>query len=302
MLDKIKKLIRNTVRIGRQTETAIMLHAESLIKINNMQSSNNINDYEFRAFSQWGEDGIIQYLIHNLNIEHKSFIEFGVEDFFESNCRFLMMHDHWSGFVIDGSQKNIDKIQSSNYFFKYQLEAKCSFITKENICDLLEQSGLPKNLGILSVDIDGIDYFVFEQLSAWKPAIYIFEYNSLFGNALPVSVPYDPAFQRTQKHYSNVYWGASLPAFDQLAVSRGYSLVGVNMAGSNAFYVRNDLLNDRVVATSVEDCFRPMSFRESRDEQGRLTFLTGQNKLDLVKDLPLVNVVSGEIITVADAA
>jgi hypothetical protein len=302
MFDKVEKLIRNTVRIGRQSETAIMLQADSLIKLNKMQSSNNINDYEFRAFSQWGEDGIIQYLVNNLNIEHKSFIEFGVEDFFESNCRFLMMHDYWSGFVIDGSQKNIDKIKSSNYFFKYQLEAKCSFITKENICDILEKSGLPKDLGILSVDIDGIDYFVFEQLSAWKPAIYIFEYNSLFGSTLPVSVPYDPAFQRTQKHSSNVYWGASLPAFDHLAVSRGYSLVGVNMAGSNAFYVRNDLLNERVVATNIDDCYRPMSFRESRDEKGDLTFLSGQGKVELVKDLPLVNVVSGENITVGDVA
>ncbi len=302
MLAMLQQLIRTTVRTGRQSETLIMLNAAQLIAMQKSNPSTCINDYEFKAFSQWGEDGIIQYLINNLDIKHRSFIEFGVEDFFESNCRFLMINDFWSGFVIDGSQGNIDKIKASYYIFKHPLQTKCSFITKDNICSLLEESGFPKDLGILSVDIDGIDYFVFESLEAWKPAIYIFEYNSLFGKDLPLSVPYDAGFQRTQKHYSNIYWGASLAAFDQLAVKRGYSIVGVNKAGSNAFYVRNDLLNDRVKATTVDECYRPMSFRESRDQNGKLTFLDGQAKVDLVKDLPLVNVVTGEKLTVGDIA
>jgi hypothetical protein len=301
-IGKIKNQLQAGVRSIRQAETALINDGRMLINSQLSLTSHDIVDYEFKIFSQWGEDGIIQYLVRNLEIQNKTFIEFGIEDFFESNCRFLMMKDFWAGFVIDGSAQNIEKLHSSYYFFQYELETCCSFITKENINDLLEKSKFDKNAGIISVDIDGVDYHIFEAMSEWRPSIYIFEYNSNFGKSAPVTVPYDPAFVRREKHYSNQYWGASLPAFDHLARQRGYSLVGVNGAGSNAFYVRNDLLNNRVKATSVDACFRNMSFRDSRDRDGALTFANKKTRCELMADMPVVNVVTNEVLNVSDIA
>ena len=79
---------------------------------------NSIQDVEFSVFSQFGDDGIIQWLIQNLEIPNKTFIEFGVEDFSESNSRFLMMNNYWSGFVMDGSESNINILKSSYYFMR----------------------------------------------------------------------------------------------------------------------------------------------------------------------------------------
>jgi hypothetical protein len=257
-------------------------------------------DYEFRIFSQWGEDGILQYLTRNLPLPNKTFIEFGVEDFFESNCRFLMMKDLWAGFVIDGSAANISRLQSSYFYWRHQLRSKASFITAENIRALLDESGFDKDLGILSVDLDGIDYHILERLESWRPGILIVEYNAVFGNSRAVSVPYDPAFQRTRKHYSNLYSGASLPAFCFLTSKRGYGLVGVNSMGSNAFFVRRDLMNDAVREIDPKEGYRDSVFRESLDEHGRLSMLSGQDRLGIISQLPLIDVVSGKTLVVAD--
>src|SRR5215470_3717549 len=170
----------------------------------------NLSDYEFKVFSQWGEDGIIQHLTSHLAVRNQTFIEFGVEDFHEANCRFLLMKDRWRGFVIDGSEENIKRLRRSYFYWQYPLESRSAFITKENIGELLAQSGFDREPGILSIDIDGIDYHVLDALSEWRPAILIVEYNEVFGFERPVSVPYDPSFVRARKHYSNQYWGANL--------------------------------------------------------------------------------------------
>lgn len=256
--------------------------------------------HEFKVFSQWGEDGIIQYLVQRLEIRHTTFIEFGVEDFSESNCRFLMMKDYWRGYVIDGSEDNIRRLCGSYYYWQYQLQSKASFITRENVAALLDESGFDKELGILSVDIDGVDWHVLEALGAWRPAILIVEYNDAFGFTRPVTVPYDPSFVRVRKHPSNLYWGASLPAFEQLARGRGYALVGINGTGSNAFFVRRELLNDDVPEVDIASCSRMASFRDSRDAEGRLTFLAGADRVRAMADMPLLDVATGETIKVGD--
>jgi len=256
--------------------------------------------HEFKVFSQWGEDGIIQFLVKHLNIENRTFIEFGVEDFTESNCRFLMMKDYWQGFVIDGSEKNIARLHSSYFYWQNQLSCKASFITRENVAALLDESGFDKELGILSVDIDGVDYHVLEALGQWRPAILIVEYNEAFGTARPVTVPYDPAFVRRQKHASNQYWGANLPAFCHLVEPRNYALVGINGVASNAFFVRRDLLNEHVHEVSLATCSRPASFRDSRDANGKLTFLSGSSRAKVMTDMPVIDVVTGQTLSVRE--
>ncbi len=165
-----------------------------------------------------------------------------------------------------------------------------AFITRDNINELLAQSGFDEDLGILSVDLDGNDYHVLEKITFFKPRILICEYNSVFGPTRNISVPYDENFMRTNKHFSNLYWGASLGAMTYLASKRGYSLVGTNTAGNNAFYVRNDLLNDKLEVLSVERAYSNSLYRESRDTEGGLTYVGAEDRLKMIKGMPVVNV------------
>lgn len=191
-------------------------------------STATIAESEYKVFSQWGEDGIIQFLIRNLNIQHKIFIEFGVESYRESNTRFLLMNDNWKGLVIDGSAAHVDDIKNQEIYWKYELTAAAQFITKENINSIFTKNGFQGEIGLLSIDIDGNDYWVWQAIESVNPAIIVAEYNSVFGKERAVTVPYDASFYRTNKHFSNLYFGASLKALTLLANKKGYDLVGCN--------------------------------------------------------------------------
>jgi hypothetical protein len=298
--ERIFYLLRRLLTVDRDLDLIKINQGLLLTKINTSQKYPQLSDYEFKVFSQWGEDGIIQHLIHNIQIKNKTFIEFGVEDFFESNCRFLLQKDHWSGFVIDGSSRNICRLKRSYFYWKHSLNAICSFITRENIDELLSSSMFDKNIGILSVDIDGVDYFVLEKLSSWRPSILIVEYNALLGMNRAVSVPYSSTFVRSKMHYSNLYYGASLPAFVHLAKNMDMALVGVNSAGSNAFFVRRALLNENVQEVFIGDYFGQAQFREGRDSNGVLSCVSGQGKVNPILQLPVIDVISQQTLKIKD--
>ncbi|MBX3593340.1 hypothetical protein [Sphingomonas sp.] len=305
-LTKVEDMLRRSLNIAKQLAMNVRDLDKVLVNQGRLLCATYkdaefscLQDAEFQIFSQWGEDGIIQYLTQNIEIEHKTFVEFGVETFREANCRFLMQKDFWSGMVIDGSTKHIAKIKNSNFFWRHDLTAIEAFISRENIAELIDRAPL-KGIGILSVDIDGVDYFVLEALGHLKPAIIIVEYNGLFGPTATVSVPYSADFWRTKAHHSNLYYGASIAAFDYLLASRSYKLVGGNMAGNNAFFVREDLLTDKIRPVSVADAFRETSFAEGRRADGTLDFVRGLDRRAAIADLPLYDVNSGETLRVSD--
>jgi hypothetical protein len=266
-----------------------------LARLNETLESTELQSYEFSVFSQWGEDGIIQHLTRTIEIKNRTFIEFGVETFTESNCRFLLVKDNWQGFVIDGSAANMATLRASYYFWKYPLECLAAFVTRENVNSLLQQSKFDEDLGILSVDIDGNDFHVLEAITSFRPRILICEYNALFGPSRCITVPYVSDFQRSKAHHSSLYFGASLGALTHLAEKKGYSLVGVTRSGVNAFFVRNDLMNRDLVALTVDQAFEESRFRESRDTLGRHTYLSGDQRLAQIKGLPVFNVLDQEI-------
>lgn len=254
---------------------------------------------EFKVFSQWGEDGIIQYLIQNLNIGHNTFVEFGVETFREANCRFLMVNDHWRGLVIDGSRDNIGVINGSREKWKFGLQTICAFVDRDNILELIKRANF-EGVGILSVDIDGVDYHVLERAIACDPDVVIVEYNSTFGPTAKVTVPYNKDFYRSRAHHSHLYYGASASAFDWLLDRHGYALVAGNSAGNNLFFVRQSLLNDRVRAITPRMAFVEACFAESRDEMGRLTHLAYRERVAEIADLPVIDVSMGTEVRVGD--
>jgi hypothetical protein len=252
-------------------------------------------DVEFRVFSEWGDDGIIQWLIHNISIPNKTFIEFGVKDYRESTTRFLMMNNNWSGFVMDGSEKNVSKIKTAEYYCRYELNAAAAFINCDNIDGLISSQPFDRNVGLLHIDLDGNDYWIWDKISVIAPVIVIMEYNSIFGIERAITVPYDKNFNRTKAHYSNLYFGASLKALHLLAKQKGYSFIGSNSAGNNAYFVIDEALNDVVREVSLKDGYVLSKFRESRDGFGKLTHVTGQSRLDVITGMPVYNVITKQL-------
>jgi len=245
---------------------------------------------EFKVFSQSGEDGVIQWLIHNIPIQSKRFIEFGVQNYTESNTRFLLMHDNWSGLIMDGSQENMDYVKQDNICWMHDLKPVPAFITAENINTLIRDNGFDGEVGILSIDIDGNDYWVWKAISCVQADIVICEYNSRFGSERAVTIPYDPNFYRTEAHSSNLYFGASIRALTLLGQQKGYALVYGNEIGSNLFFIRRELLNDVVYEKTVEECYVRAKYRQARDPQGKLMLLSIEDEEKLLEGLSLVDV------------
>lgn len=299
MLQKTIRLASNLAKNLRDLDKVLINQGRILSSNYRNVSFEELQQSEFQIFSQWGEDGIIQYITQNIEIDSKTFVEFGVETFREANCRFLMQKDFWRGLVIDGSAKNIDKIRSDEIYWKHDLKAVEAFISKDNIASIIADANFDK-IGILSVDIDGVDYFVLEALGGLSPSIIIVEYNGIFGSEATVSVPYDESFWRNSAHHSNLYYGASIAAFDHLLSGRGYKLVGGNSAGNNAFFVREDLLTDKIRAVPIADAYRRTSFAEGRLVSGDLDFVRGSERRKTIASMPLVDVKSGETLLVSD--
>ncbi|MFM6014621.1 MAG: hypothetical protein ACKPCI_14880, partial [Dolichospermum sp.] len=272
--------------VHKLQETLGRIEARQLETFN----SKSIRDNEFRAFSQWGEDGIIQFLIRNVPISRKIFVEFGVQNYTESNTRFLLINNNWSGLVIDGGSEEISYIKNDPIYWQYNLKAVNSFITKDNINQILSDNGIQGEIGLLSVDIDGNDYWVWEAIDCINPAIVVSEYNFRFGANKAVTVPYDASFVRSKAHYSNIYYGASLKALCILADRKGYAFVGCNSAGNNAFFVRKDLKPDAINEITIEEGYVKGQFRESRDEKGNLLYLSLEEEEKILNSLPLVEI------------
>jgi len=261
-----------------------------------------LRDAEFSVFSQFGEDGIIQYLISRVPIANDVFVEFGVESYRESNTRFLLVNDNWRGLILDGGTEHVAFLRENDLGWRHTIEAKSLFITRDNINGAIRDAGVSGDVGLLSVDIDGNDYWVLEAIDVVQPRILICEYNSTFGPTAAVSVPYDPAFYRTNAHSSNLYWGASLAAFCRAADRKSMAFVGSNSAGNNAFFVRRELLGDLRELTPAEGWVNAR-FRESRDVTGKLTYLSSQaERLAAIAEMPLVDVTTGATTTVGAVA
>ena len=212
-----------------------------------------------------GEDGIIQFLLKHVATEKKIFVEFGADAYnFESNTRFLVTNDHWRGLIIDSSERAIEELKRWRAWELYDLTAVQAFITRENINELLTQHGINGEIGLLSIDIDGNDYWVWQAINVIQPVIVIAEYNHRFGPDRAVTIPYDEKFDRKEAHPSKLYFGASLKALCKLGKAKGYAFVGCN--GVNAFFVRADkrpqILKE---LTAAEDLFRANSASRSSE-------------------------------------
>lgn len=271
-------------------------------RVRSMEAISSLQEVEFKISSQWGEDGIIDWLIERANIPPAlhSFIEFGVEDYREANTRFLLQNRNWRGLIMDGSSAMLDAVKTDGLYWRQDLIAKPAFITRENINDLISSSGFTGDVGLLSIDLDGNDYWVWEAIDVVRPIICICEYNAVFGDVYPISTPYDPNFQRTQAHFSNLYFGASIEAIRLLGERKGYRFIGTTSAANDAFFVREDYAKHFIDSSLRSIKSLPSRAREARDISGRLSYVGGLERLQLISALPAVNTETGESVKIGE--
>ena len=202
--------------------------------------SNRLERYGYKIYSQSEEDGIIREIFNRIGIKHHSFIEFGVETGCECNTLALLLTG-WHGLWIEGNHEwsVIVKKRLKHFIDSNKLSVKEAFITKENINSLISEY-LSGEIDLLSIDIDGNDYYVLKEITIVRPRVIVCEYNAKFRPPIRWTIPYN------QNHIwdGSENYGMSLSLADELLKSKGYSLVATGLEGVNAFFVRNDLLTN----------------------------------------------------------
>jgi hypothetical protein len=244
---QLKEVSRRLERIERQLESLNKIwlktrHVEPAIQavLRELYLDNERLPYperlvahRFRLASQNQEDGITFALLAETGVGARTFVEIG-SGLSGGNSAVLAREWGWTGLMIDGAgQKRMEQVAR-----RFPgVTALHAWVTRENVNELVTSHGFSGEVDLFSLDLDGVDYWIWEALTAISPRIVILEYNSMFGSERSVTVPYDPTFDR--RH--GLYYGASLAAWTRLAHRKGYRLVAVEPAGINAFFLRNDL-------------------------------------------------------------
>ncbi|MDB9433654.1 hypothetical protein [Microcystis aeruginosa] len=231
---------------------------ENLHKNPKYDSPKKLNRYEFKVFSQAGEDGIISEIFNRIGTTNKFFVEFGVGNGLENNSAYLLVKG-WQGYWIEGSERFCKSIRQSfkDLIVNQQLTLKNTFITAENIEDFFREGNVPTELDLLSIDIDGNDYWVWQAITNYRPRVVILEYNAIYPPESSWVMQYNPSHQWKY----NSHMGSSLKALEKLGHQKGYKLVACSFSGVNAFFVREDLLADHFCSPfSAENHYEPARY------------------------------------------
>ncbi len=206
-------------------------------KLKALARLDGLNEFEQRHFSQGGEDGIISALALRIGTTNRFFVEFGVSDGSECNTAALALRYRWSGVMIEGDAGRFAEL-SEVYGERAGVQVVNRYVSAENIVEIFESANVPREFDLLSIDIDGNDYWVWEKLASYRPRIVITEYNG----SLPPPKRWVMQYNPSHRFDGTTYYGASLASLNALAERLGYALVGTNRGGINAFWLRNDVL------------------------------------------------------------
>lgn len=214
--------------------------------------------YGHKVYSQSDEDGMLQEILSRIGSKSNTFVEIGVQNGTESNTTCLLVQG-WTGVWIEGSPKFANSIRKA---FRVLLDTgrlvlKESFVTAENINEIVTDLGVDREIDVLSIDIDGNDFHVFKAMRVMNPRVVIIEYNAKFTPPIEWVMKYNP--NHIWDHTD--YFGASLKSMEKMFSAKGYALVGCSISGTNAFFVREDLLEDKFCAPyTAENHYEPARY------------------------------------------
>ncbi len=244
-------------------QRSLMQHYQSLQR---KKEFPQLSSTGYKVFSQFEEDGLILYLFSLLGEGSKTFVEIGANDGINSNCSNLIVHFGWSGLFFEGDKQLIRRGRKFYSKIPTPFHPKPQFVQaivkRENINELISEQGLSGEIELLSIDIDGNDYWIWDALTVIQPKVVVIETHIEFGTE-NIVVPYDSEYMFPGKH--PVYHGASVVAMNELAIKKGYRLVGANDLGINQIYIRNDLLiNELKTIEPASTLWHPQSIRSQK--------------------------------------
>lgn len=205
----------------------------------------------YKVYSQNQEDGMIAEIFRRIGETSRRFVEFGVEDGLECNSAFLLLQG-WTGAWIEGSPQSAERARSA--FKDYAIEVVNSYITVQNADEMILRLSGGEELDLLSIDIDTIDYWIWDAIKTARPRVVVIEYNAALPPFIKMTVANNPSMVWDGSNFT----GASLGALEALGRAKGYSLVGCSVAGVNAFFVRDDLVDGKFCAPfTAENHYEP---------------------------------------------
>lgn len=281
----------------------IIKHNRTLIGVGNLISSRKdyqnikyLSEVEMKIYSQSGEDGIIDFLLDRINKKRNiKFVEIGVGDYEEANTRFIVETKPSTGLLIDYCEE-LKYIKKRNFYWQNQLYIENTKISPENINSILIKHDFLNDFDLLSLDIDGLDYWVLKEINLSKASIVICEFNPLFGSSKSVSIPNINNFSRDD--YSKCYFGASLKAFISLMKEKNFLFLGTNSFCNNAFFVNqrfSDTFKNIIISDNknhTDFVFREIMFSSKKNYKKKL--------LNKIKNLKLIELKKNESKTVAE--
>ncbi len=221
------------------------------------RAAGDLRGFDWKGYSQNGEDGIIREIFHRIGTTNKFFVEFGVETGAECNTRLLAQHEQWSGLYFEPVEASFGQL--INRWQEYpQVRAVQTAVTSRNFKQLLAEHGVPREFDLLSIDIDGNDYWVWNSLTDWRLRVVVIEYNSFH---LP---PKKWVMHENDDYRWNgtTYFGAAFTSLRNLGRTKGYTIVGTDPRGVNMFFVRTDCLpNDKFLDPELQYFFQPFGYR-----------------------------------------
>jgi hypothetical protein len=239
---------------GTDMATQLALMAAWRSEVRNGVRLGSIEEAELQFFSQNGEDGILLYLFSVIGWGRRTAVEVCAGDGVECNSANLIVNHGWHALLVDGDDENIRR---ADEFYRSAIQTwfdppvtKCAWVTSETLDGILQDSGFMGEIDLLSLDVDGMDYWLWKSLTIADPRVVIVEFTPIFGADDPRVLAYDPSFVRPA---DIPFAGTSLAALNTLAKSRGFQLVGVERRGFNAFFVKSELAVD-LPSPSVADC------------------------------------------------
>jgi hypothetical protein len=241
--------------LSRHLEEAARLAREQLA-LERKRRLVGLQAFERRVYSQNGEDGILEEILRRIGVSGRFFVEFGVETGAECNCARLAREENWSGLFMEADPVLFVALAES---YRVLPAVRCvhAIISSDNIEQLLADNGVPEEFGVLSIDIDGNDYWVRKAIRRWGPQVVVIEYNA----SHPPERRWVMAENPSHRGDGTDYYGASLRSLATLGQEKGYTLVGTDSVGVNAFFVRSDLATlERFPDPSVAYHYTPPRF------------------------------------------
>jgi hypothetical protein len=229
----------------------------------------DLADVGFQNFSEFEEDGVLLYLFTILGTTNRTVVEIASQDGRICMASNLIVHHRWTGHLYDGDPIHV---RSGQRFFakhpatrSFPPKLSARWFDRRIINDVLREDGVPPEIDLLSLDLDGIDLYLWDALTWTRPRVLICEFNNVVPIDRALTVPYEAAFKFSDRPPAeHLFRSASLKAYQHVSAAKGYRYIGCNALGFNAYFLRNDVGANEFAAADPQNVDELAFTKETR--------------------------------------